>query len=108
MTGSSAVSRTPRLLDSITGVSGILDCPVKPGDDGWECGAFVFTTNLRIPAARCARVFAKKTTRPGKRGRRECRVPNAPAASRAKSSEAHERSHHGHTGVNPAFPAQWF
>src|SRR6266436_4646481 len=22
--------------------------------------------------------------------------------------QAHERSHHGHTGVNPAFPAQWF
>jgi hypothetical protein len=25
--------RTPRLLDSIIGVSGILDRPVKPGDD---------------------------------------------------------------------------
>src|SRR6266446_1471953 len=22
--------------------------------------------------------------------------------------QAHERSHHGHTGINPAFPAQWF
>src|SRR5882724_11602618 len=22
--------------------------------------------------------------------------------------KAHERSHHGYTGVNPAFPAQWF
>src|SRR5260370_37246495 len=42
------------------------------------------------------------------RGRRECRVPNAPAASRAKLNKAHERSHHGHTGINPAFPAQWF
>ncbi len=37
-------SSTPRLLDSITGVSGILGRPVKPGDDDWECGAFVFTT----------------------------------------------------------------
>src|SRR6266702_3056108 len=42
------------------------------------------------------------------RGRRECRVPNAPTASRAKLNKAHERSHHRYTGVNPAFPAQWF
>jgi hypothetical protein len=35
------VSSTPRLLDSITGVSGILDRPVKPGDDTGECGAMV-------------------------------------------------------------------
>src|SRR5439155_13470004 len=39
MTGSSGVSSTPRLLDSITGVSGILGRPVKPGDDDRECGA---------------------------------------------------------------------
>src|ERR1700682_3484664 len=38
---------------------------------------------LRIPAARCTRVL-RKTVRPKKRGRRECRVPAAPAASRAK------------------------
>ena len=25
-----------------------------------------------------------------------------------KIKQAHERSHHGHTGFNPAFPAQWF
>jgi hypothetical protein len=42
------------------------------------------------------------------RGRRECRVPNAPAAPCAMGSEAHECSHHRYTGVNPAFPAQWF
>jgi hypothetical protein len=34
-------SSTPRPLDSITAVSGILDRPVEPGDDGWERGAFV-------------------------------------------------------------------
>jgi hypothetical protein len=28
-------SSTPQPLDSITGVSGILGRPVKPGDDGW-------------------------------------------------------------------------
>src|SRR6059058_5901293 len=38
MTGSSGVSSTPRPLDSITGVSGILDRPVKPGDDSWDGG----------------------------------------------------------------------
>jgi hypothetical protein len=36
----SGVPSTLRLLDSITGVSGILGRPVEPGDDGWECGAF--------------------------------------------------------------------
>src|SRR5258706_9119361 len=51
----------------------------------------------------CKKPFAQKN-----RGRRECRVPNAPIASRAKLNKAHERSHHGHTGINPAFPAQWF
>jgi hypothetical protein len=34
-------SSTPRPLDYFSGVSGILDRPVEPGDDGWECGAFV-------------------------------------------------------------------
>src|SRR6202795_4950896 len=29
-------------------------------------------------------------------------------ASRAKLNKAHERSHHRFTGVDPAFPAQWF
>src|SRR5258708_16946530 len=29
-------------------------------------------------------------------------------ASRAKLNKAHERSHHRYTGVDPAFPAQWF
>jgi hypothetical protein len=36
-TRASGVSSTPRLLGSITDVSGILDRPVKPGDDDWEC-----------------------------------------------------------------------
>jgi hypothetical protein len=33
MTGSGGGSSTPRLIDSITGVSGILGRPVEPGDD---------------------------------------------------------------------------
>jgi hypothetical protein len=66
------------------------------------------TPHLRDPAALIARGFAKSFRRPANRGRRECRVPNAPIASRAKLNKAHERSHHRYTGVNPAFPAQWF
>src|SRR6266481_7288235 len=27
---------------------------------------------------------------------------------RVRNKKAHERSHHGHTGNDPAFPAQWF
>src|SRR5258705_8968275 len=61
---------------------------------------------LRVPAALIARGFAK-TVRPEIRGRRECRALDAPA-SRAKLNKAHERSHHRYTGVDPAFPAQWF
>ena len=62
----------------------------------------------RVPAARCARGFARTVRASENRGRRESRVANAPAASRAKLNKAHERSHHRYTGVNPAFPAQWF
>ena len=96
MTGSSGVSSTPRLLDSITGVSGILGRPVKPGDDGWGCGAFIrneivtdsifqtankrydFAISRRDVPEFCKNCFAS----PWNRGRGECRVPNAPAASR--------------------------
>src|ERR1700675_4682647 len=34
--------------------------------------------------------------------------PVTEEASRAKLNKAHERSHHRFTGVDPAFPAQWF
>jgi hypothetical protein len=35
----SHVPTITRLIDSITEVSGILDRPVKPDEDGRECGA---------------------------------------------------------------------
>ena len=62
-------SSTPRPLDSIAGVSGILGRPVKPGDDSGVCfihqgrpqgryqarnDSFI-QIQLRNPAARCAR-----------------------------------------------------
>src|SRR5258708_350889 len=56
----------------------------------------------------CARGLQKSFRASINRGRRESRVANAPAASRAKLNKAHERSHHRFTGVDPAFPAQWF
>src|SRR5437762_3633946 len=40
--GLTGASSTPRLLDSVAAVSGILGRPVKPGDDARERGAFVF------------------------------------------------------------------
>ena len=65
-------------------------------------------TQLRDLAAQSTRVLPR-TSCPSKfRGRRESRVANAPAASRAKLNKAHERRHHRFTGVDPAFPAQWF
>ncbi len=107
MTGSSGVSSTPRFFASITHASGILGRPVKPGDDGLECGAFVFTTNLRDLAARWARVvheaFALKKTR----------AWGMPGAQCTRSlvcdeNKAHERSHHRFTGETRHSRTQWF
>jgi hypothetical protein len=36
MTSSGGQSSTPRLIGSITAVSGILSRPVEPGDDEWN------------------------------------------------------------------------
>jgi hypothetical protein len=118
---------------------GILDRPVKPGDDDWECGqisrpslraerrnpsrreermdCFVaallamtwlkFHTYLSVPAALGARGFASFVRASDNRGRRECRVPMHPQP-RVQCEMAHECSHHRYTGIDPAFPAQWF
>jgi len=52
MTGSSAVSSTLRLLDSIAAISGVPGRPVKPGDDDRECGARLDTVIARSEAIR--------------------------------------------------------
>ena len=44
--GLTGASSTPRLLGSITAVSGILDRPVKAGDDSEGCGAERTTTPI--------------------------------------------------------------
>jgi hypothetical protein len=79
-------SSTPRLLGSITDVSGILGRPVKPGDDTEDVALAFAKTQLRNPAARCARVVHEFSA-PKRRGRRECRVRAAPAVSCAKLCE---------------------
>src|SRR5258706_13930787 len=79
--------------------------PISPE---FQTATAISDASLRILAARGARGFARTVRAPINRGRRESRVANAPAASRAKLNKAHERSHHRFTGVDPAFPAQWF
>jgi hypothetical protein len=64
-------------------------------------------TCLRDLAAAFARGLPRTSRLLKFRGRRECRALDAPAASCVKK-QTHERSHHGHTGIIPAFPAQWF
>src|SRR5258707_3836205 len=97
---------------SFSGMPQDVDARVKPGHDESESVVSIFKQQiqirLRIPAARGARGFARTVRASENRGRRESRVANAPAASRAKLDKAHERSHHRFTGVDPAFPAQWF
>jgi hypothetical protein len=85
MTGSGGASSTPRLLGSITDVSGILVHPPEPvirpanGRTGWR----VMTVGVAATASRSRRRFARGMTLnfppSHKRGRRESRVPTAPA-----------------------------
>src|ERR1700682_1625374 len=84
------VSSTPRPLDSITGVSGILDRPpsrvmtTEAGDDDRKCGVLVFITHDSAFPRRDAPEWCMSL--PPNRGRGECRVPNAPAASSLQPS----------------------
>jgi len=68
----SGASSTPRPIDSITAVSGILGRPVKPGDDNWIC--------VRLLAARCARGWAEALARWGERADRRARRREAAAS----------------------------
>ncbi len=84
---------------SVTNVCGILDRPVKPGDDSTE-------THLRIPAARSARVVRifspPKSEGAGKTGcalHPRSRVPNNKQKKRTRA--------YRFSGNTPAFPAQW-
>src|ERR1700716_2588319 len=59
-------------------VESALGRPVKPGDDGWECVAFVFTRYANTPRSAKRPRFARKF-RPQRA--QECRAPSAPAAA---------------------------
>jgi hypothetical protein len=97
MTGSSGRSSTPRRRGSIV-ASGILDRPVKPGDDKHVGSALGRDELLSIRISNsppCADTASRSRgwTRPSFvlkippssiRGRRECRAPDAPAAACAK------------------------
>src|SRR5258706_7678875 len=105
MTGSAKQSISPRQERMDCFVAEFIIGPAE-GGTRW---LLAMTSNM-TPHSRGAigPSFANCFAALNNRGRRECRVPNTPVASRAKLSEAHERSHHRYTGVNPAFPAQWF
>jgi hypothetical protein len=89
MTGSGGGSSTPRLIDSITGVSGILGRPVYTPSRAMttECAFAISRHELSE--------FCVITSRPLIRGRREDRVLAAPAVSRAICAN---KSAHEHTG----------
>jgi hypothetical protein len=114
MTGSSGVSSTPRLLDSINDISGILDHPPEPvigrrvAPTRWRVmtdGVNVKQPQSRDLAARCARVlrysFAPKQRAQGMPGAR-C------ARSRVWCVESTRVSHHGHTGNTRHSPRNGF
>jgi len=96
-------SSTPRLIRSITDVSGILDCPLFAGNDSES------TTRISAHAS----AFSRRKSRPSfasdvapkTRGRRECRVLAAPMARLQKKSR---RQLPQVQPKHPAFPARWF
>jgi hypothetical protein len=65
----------------------------------------ILQTQLRVPAARCARVV-NESFRPGGRGER--RVPAAPAVSCALGSGRTHTSNNEHTGIARHSRTQWF
>ena len=98
----SGVSSTPRLIDSIAGVSGILG-PRFRGDDSW----WVANTLLRSRGAMRPR-FAINL-RPENRGRGECRAPDAPAASCALLvASMHTSIHSEPPEITRHSRTQWF
>jgi hypothetical protein len=87
---------TPRLLDFITGVSGILGRPVKPGDDIWGIFAQRFLQiRLRVLAARCARGMPKnfRASKNEGAGNAGCALyPRSRAQNCAKNAHEHTGS----------------
>ena len=96
-------SSTPRLLDSIIGVSGILGRPPQcaiahKADDDTGYGFAISRHDL-------PELYKQSSPSPI-RGRRECRVRAAPAVSCAFVVGNAHTSIQG-SGEHPTFPAQW-
>jgi hypothetical protein len=97
------VSSTPRLIDSITGASGILGPRFFAGDDGWS----VANTTSRSRGA--VRPRFAINLRPENRGRGECRAPDAPAASCALwVASMHTSIHSEPPEITRHSRTQWF
>jgi hypothetical protein len=77
-------SSTPRLIRSITDVSGILDAPDKPRHDS---GMDVSPHSRGI----MTRVLLYSSPSREHRGRRECRMPNAPGSLACKNGRKNAR-----------------
>src|SRR5258705_12645324 len=71
--GACGVSSTPWLVDSITDISGMLDRPVKPGDDDWECCATSSIAFFRFDfqTANFETVIASEAKHPSRRAKEE-------------------------------------
>ena len=100
----SGESSTPRPIGSISGVSGILGRPVKPGDDGNGCGyRHDFAISRHVPPEVCWNFprpsIQRAQGRPGARCTRGL-VCNSCIKKRTRA--------YRFSGDTPAFPAQWF
>src|SRR3989442_15502177 len=98
----------PRLLDSITAVSGILGRPVKPGDDARERGALVFHDKPPRPRGAMRPSFCKNCSPSKIEGAGNAGRLMRPRPRVRMVSEAHEHSHHGHTGFTRHSPRNGF
>ncbi len=99
------VSSTPQLLDSIAGVSGILDHPHARAMTTEEDGANeVSCTQFLLPAACFAR--ALQIVSPKKEGAGNAGCTLHPR-SRVQSCAKKRTRAYRFSGGNPAFPAQW-
>ena len=88
-------SSTPRPVDSITAVSGILDRPVKPGDD-----SRIYSRGMICPSSAIS-LSSLRREGAGKAGRKPHPQPGGNKKSPPVSPPRVQP-------VTPAFPAQWF
>jgi hypothetical protein len=101
------IARSEATKQSIITVALAVDCFASLAMTVVVASLLAMTARLRDLAARFRPSFASsfaalRTEGAGNAGRSMHPQP------RVRMKKAHEHSHHGHTGNNPAFPAQWF